>query len=138
MSVLMNTYLHFADNTREAMEFYKTVFGGNLTTATFKEFQASRDPSDDDKIMHAELRCDNGIVLMASDTPKGMEDPRGINSSMSLSGDDEARLRGYFDKLAAGGMVTVPLSKQQWGDMFGMLTDKFGVPWMVNIAAQKA
>ncbi len=138
MPIQLNPYLNFRDNTRQAMEFYKSVFGGNLIMSTFKEFHASQDPSEENKIMHAELRGDNGLTFMASDTPNRMEYKPGTNFSMSLSGDDEAELKGYFEKLSAGGKITMPLEKAPWGDMFGMLTDKFGVSWLVNIAAQKA
>jgi len=134
MPTRLNPYLNFRDNTREAMEFYKTVFGGKLDISTFKEYEASQDPSEDDKVMHAMLEAENGIVFMASDTPKGMEYNPGTNMSMSLSGDNEEELRGYWDKLSAGGTVTVPLEKAPWGDIFGMCTDKFGVQWMVDIA----
>src|SRR6266700_2915114 len=88
--------------------------------------------------MHAVLEADNGITFMASDTPNRMEYQAGTNYSMSLSGDNEAELQGYFEKLLAGGNVTMPLEKAPWGDTFGMLTDKFGVSWLVNIAGQKA
>jgi len=67
-----------------------------------------------------------------------MEYKAGTNYSMSLSGDNEAELKGYFEKLSAGGNVTMPLEKAPWGDAFGMLTDKFGVSWLVNITGQKA
>jgi PhnB protein len=70
--------------------------------------------------------------------PSSMEYKAGTNYSMSLSGDNEAELKGYFEKLLAGGNVTMPLEKAPWGDTFGMLTDKFGVSWLVNIAGQKA
>ncbi len=134
----LNPYLSFRDNARQAMEFYKTVFGGKLEMQTFKEFHASQDPSEDNKIMHAQLTAGNGIVFMASDTPNSMEYRPGTNMSMSLSGDDETELRGYFNKLSAGGTIGMPLEKAPWGDTFGMVTDKFGVPWMVNISGQKA
>ncbi len=134
----LNPYIGFKDNTREAMEFYKTVFGGKLTINTFKELHASQDPSEDDKIMHSMLEADNGITFMASDTPDRMEYRTGTNYSMSLSGDNEAELRGYFEKLAAGGNITMPLENAPWGDAFGMLIDKFGVAWLVNIAGKKA
>ncbi len=127
MQTKLNPYLSFKDNTREAMEFYKTVFGGNLVMNTFKEFHASQDPSEDNKIMHSVLEADNGITFMASDTPDRMEYKVGTNYSMSLSGDNEAELKGYFEKLAVGGNITMPLEKAPWGDTFGMLTDKFGV-----------
>ena len=138
METRLNPYLSFKDNTREAMQFYKTVFGGKLNMSTFKELNASQDPSEDNKIMHSELEADNGITFMASDTPDRMEYKVGTNYTMSLSGDNEAELRGYFEKLASGGAITMPLEKAPWGDAFGMLTDKFGVPWLVNITGQKA
>ena len=137
MASSLNPYLSFKDNAREAMEFYHGVFGGKLTASTFKEFHASQNPSDDNKIMHAELRADNGIVFMASDTPSGMEHHPGANISMSLSGENEAELRGYYEKLSAGGAITMPLEKAPWGDTFGMFTDKFGVAWLVNISGQQ-
>lgn len=138
MQARLNPYLNFKDNTREAMEFYKTVFGGKLTLSTFKEFNASQDPSEDNKIMHSMLEAANGITFMAADTPNSMEYKPGTNFSMSLSGDNEAELRGYFDKLAADGTVVMALNKAPWGDTFGMFTDKFGVPWLVNISNQSA
>ena len=134
MQTRLNPYLSFKDNTRDAMEFYRTVFGGKLDMQTFKELNASQDPSEDDKIMHSQLEADNGITLMASDTPDRMEYKPGNNFNMSLSGDNEAELRGYFEKLAAGGAVTMPLEKAIWGDTFGMCVDKFGVQWLVNIS----
>jgi PhnB protein len=137
MQTQLNPYLSFRDNARQAMEFYHTVFGGKLTMSTFKEFHASQDPSEDEKIMHSTLEADNGIVFMASDTPNAMEFRPGTNMSMSLSGDNEAELRGYYEKLSAGGTIGMPLEKAPWGDMFGMFTDKFGVSWLVNITAPK-
>ena len=132
----LNPYLNFRDKAREAMEFYKTVFGGKLVVNTFKEFHAAHDPSEDNKVMHSMLEADNGITFMASDTPKDMEFRTGTNMNMSLSGDDESELRPYFEKLSAGGTIQAPLEKAPWGDTFGMLTDKFGVNWMVNITSK--
>jgi len=115
------------------MDFYQSVFGGKLTRSTFAEFHASDDPSEQDKIMHSMLTT-GGQVLMASDTPNSMDYTPGNNYSISLSGDDDAELRGYWGKLSAGGTVTMPLAQAPWGDTFGMCTDKFGVSWLVNIA----
>jgi PhnB protein len=129
MQSKLNPYISFKDNAREAMEFYKSVFGGELTMNTFSEFHAG----DSDLIMHAMLEADNGITFMAADTPPGMEHNPGANISMSLSGDNEAELRGYWRKLSDGAMITMPLEAALWGDIFGMLTDKFGVTWQVNI-----
>jgi len=137
MGTVLNPYLNFKDNAREAMEFYRGVFGGELTISTFADFHASSDPSEDDKVMHADLEGASGIRFMASDTPNHMEFNPGTNFSMSLSGEDEAELRGYFEKLSDGGTVTMPMEQAAWGDTFGMCTDRFGVAWLVNINTPK-
>jgi PhnB protein len=137
MRSTLNPYLSFRDNARAAMEFYQTVFGGKLTMSTFKEFHASQDPSEDNKIMHSVLEVENGITFMASDTPSTMEYRPGTNMSMSLSGDNAAELSAYYEKLSAGGTIGMPLEKAPWGDTFGMLSDKFGVSWLVNISGPK-
>ena len=119
------------------MEFYRSIFGGHLSMQTFVEFHASEDPSEDNKIMHAVLETDSGMVLMASDTPDRMEYRPGTNTSLSLSGENEAELRNYYQKLSAGGKITMPLDKAPWGDTFGALIDKFGTDWMVNITGKR-
>ncbi|MBB5873167.1 PhnB protein [Allocatelliglobosispora scoriae] len=134
MASRLNPYISFSDNARQAMEFYQGVLGGTLVVNTFGDF-GSPDPAVADKIMHAMLETDAGFALMASDTPPGMDYNPGTNITVSLSGDDADDLRGYWEKLAEGGTVSVPLEKQVWGDEFGQLTDKFGIPWMVNITA---
>jgi PhnB protein len=131
---VLSPYLSFRDNAREAMEFYRTVFGGRTEISTFKEFGVSSDPAEDDKVMHSSLVADNGITFMASDTPNSMEHRSGSAVSIALSGDDEAELAGYFTKLADGGTVTMPLGDAPWGAKFGALTDRFGIDWLVNIA----
>ena len=128
----LNPYLNFNGNARQALEFYASVFGGTLNVSTFADFGAA-DAADADKIMHGQLETDAGYTLMAADTPPGMEFNGMHGFGVSLSGDDADALRGYFDKLADGGTVTMPMQKQAWGDEFGMCTDKFGVPWLVNI-----
>jgi PhnB protein len=134
MPTTLNPYLGFRDNAREAMTFYQSVFGGDLALSTFGEFQASEDPAEAGKIMHGMLTTNNGLVLMGADTPNGMDLASGSSISVSLSGDDESELRGYWDKLAGdGGTVTVPLEPAPWGDIFGMCTDRFGTAWLVNV-----
>jgi PhnB protein len=136
MTVRLNPYLTFRDNAREAMTFYHSVLGGELTVSTFADFRASDDPTEQDKIMHSQLETPDGLVLMGADTPAGMEYRPQAGVSVSLSGDDEARLRGYFERLSEGGTVTMPFEKAPWGDTFGMCVDRFGTSWMVNAAAQ--
>lgn len=132
MTSRLNPYINFSGNARQAMEFYQGVFGATLTFNTFGEFEP--DSPDPDKIMHGMLETDSGFTLMGADTPPGMEHHPGNNMTVSLSGDDTDELRGYWERLSDGGTVSVPLEKQMWGDEFGMCVDRFGIPWMVNIA----
>jgi len=134
MPTILTPYVSFRDNAREAMEFYKSVFGGELTVSTFGDFQASDDPSEQNKVMHSQLTSPSGFVLMAADTPNSMDYTPGTAISISLSGDDEPELTGYYEKLVDGGTVTEPLAKAPWGDSFGMCVDKFGINWLVNIS----
>ena len=137
MASRLNHYVSFDNSARQAMEFYRNVFGGDLTMSTFGEFGQADSP-DADKVMHSQLETDNGFTLMASDTPAGMQRNPGDTITISLSGDDADSLRGYWEKLSDGGTVTMPLEKQMWGDEFGMLVDKFGIGWLVNIAGESA
>lgn len=133
MGVKLNPYITFDGTAREAMTFYHSVLGGDLTISTFGEFGGGGDvPADG--VMHAQLAGDHGVVLMASDTPPGMPHTPGSTISVSLFGDDVEVLRGWWDGLSEGGQVVLALEKQVWGDTFGMLTDRFGISWMVNIA----
>lgn len=122
--------------TKDAMEFYQSILGGKLTMQTFKEAGFPHDPKDDDKVIHASLQNDT-LSFMASDGNDEHPVHMGDNVHMSIVGSDEVQLRGYFEKLSEGGKVDMPLAKQFWGDTFGMLTDKFGVHWMINISSEK-
>ena len=132
MASRLNPYLNFAGDARQAMEFYRDVFGGELRINTYGEFGAP-DAPEADKIMHAQLETESGYTLMGADNPPGADHAPGNNITVSLSGEDAENLRGYWEKLSDGGSVSVPLEKQMWGDEFGMCQDRFGVPWMVNI-----
>lgn len=132
MTSRLNPYLSFEDNAREAMEFYRSVFGGELELHTFGEY-GTPEPSLADKVMHGMLVTPSGFTLMGADTPPGMPRTVGDNITVALSGDDAQELRGYWAKLSEGGSVSVPLEKQMWGDEFGSCVDRFGIPWLVNI-----
>ncbi len=148
MTTRLNPYLNFAGTTRQAMEFYQSVLGGDLRVSTFAEYGGAPEGLEDQHVMHAQLETPSGLTLMASDTPatpgepgagaggqagSPMGEPGGV--SLSLSGEDAEELRGYWDRLSARAAVTVPLQKQMWGDEFGMLVDEFGMTWMVNITS---
>ncbi|MEU6377016.1 VOC family protein [Streptomyces sp. NPDC046909] len=133
MGSRLNPYISFGGDARQAMEFYKEVFGGTLELNTYGAY-GDADAPEADKIMHGMLETTGGFTLMGADAPPGMPSTPGNNITVSLSGDDADDLRGYWEKLSAGGSVSVPLEKQMWGDVFGMCTDRFGIPWMVNIS----
>lgn len=138
MTSRLNPYLNFRGQAREAMEFYRSVFGGELTLSTFADFSMPGIGDDEkDSVMHSQLDTSAGYTLMGSDVPSHMEWRQGENAfSVSLSGDADSadELRGYFEKLAEGGVVAQPLEQAPWGDSFGMVIDRFGVSWLVNIA----
>lgn len=139
MGSRLNPYLSFQGNARDAMEFYRDVLGGELTLTTFGEGGIPHEPEDADKVMHAQLETPSGFTLMASDSAGGapVAPPSGAQISLSGDADADAELSGYYDKLAAAGTVLEPLAAAPWGDKFGMVTDPFGILWMVNIAGSR-
>ncbi|MEO7236147.1 MAG: VOC family protein [Lapillicoccus sp.] len=136
MTQRLNPYLNFGTDAAEAMAFYQSVFGGELTTSLFKEF--GTEGADGDLVMHGQLVTDAGFTLMGADTPSFMERKTGSAIVVSLSGDESEALHGYWTKLTDGATVSTPLEKQMWGDEFGQLTDRYGVDWLVNIGASPA
>lgn len=137
MATKLNPYLSFDGNAREAIEFYQSVLGGELTLSTFGEFGMEGPQAA--QVMHAQLETPSGYTIMASDTPPDWKYSPGTNISMSLSGGsaEADELKGFFEKLSEGATVTMPIERQMWGDDFGMLTDKFGIAWLVNIAGEQ-
>ena len=132
MTSILNPYLHFEGTAREALTFYHSLFGGELNVMTYGDMGTEGDLAA--QVMHGQVSTSGGITLMASDGAPGQTLVRGNASNLSLSGDDEAELRGWFASLADGGEVHVPLEKQMWGDVFGQVQDRYGVIWLVNIA----
>jgi len=134
MASKLNPYLSFQDTARDAMEFYQSVFGGELFISTFGDM-GDTDGAASDLVMHSSLQTPAGYTIFASDTPPGMPFTTGSQVTVSLSGDagSAAELRGYWEGLSADGTVQMPLDRQVWGDDFGMVTDRFGIGWMVNI-----
>lgn len=133
MTTKLNAYVSFRDTAREALEFYRSVLGGEVTVHTFGDSGMPHQPDEADRVMHGVLTTPDGLEFFAADTPTGMEHAPGGAISMALFGDDHAKLSGYWDGLTAGGTVQMPLSPAPWGDTFGMCTDRFGVAWMINV-----
>ncbi|MDQ4215563.1 VOC family protein [Microbacterium capsulatum] len=138
---ILNPYLSFRDNAREAMEFYQQALGGDLQVMTFGDMPGMvEDEAENALVMHSMLTTPDGLVLMGSDTPAHMEyqAPQGVSVSLSGSGSDESSLRGVWDKLADGATITMPFGPAPWGDQFGMLVDRFGVSWMFSAGDSQA
>jgi PhnB protein len=133
MPTTLSPYLNFRDQTKEAMDFYQSVLGGDLRSNTYAEFGLG-DEIEADKVMHSQLTTPDGLVLMAADVPTGMDYSRGVNdASIALFGDDADSLGRIYRELSEGGTILQPLEKAPWGDSFGSFVDRFGVSWMVNI-----
>lgn len=141
MTIGLNPYLQFDGNTRAAMEFYHSIFGGELSFLTFGEGLGETNPDLASQIMHSSLYLDRGLHLMGADVPPGM--PMTSNGTISLSSDDAdgrdaEKLGSWWEQLLRDADVMMPLEQAPWGDKFGQLTDRFGVIWMVNIPAPQA
>jgi len=133
--ISLEPYIFFQGNCKEAMEFYKSVFGGELTMQTIAELPKDAPTMPGSKptdVMHASLKG-GAVNLMASDSSKASS--KAAKVELSLGGIDEVEMRKIFDALSAGGEVRMTLTKQFWGDIFGSLTDKYGVDWMMNIGS---
>jgi PhnB protein len=133
-AIKVNPYIFFTGNCREAMEFYKAIFGGGVEVMGYEDVPGPTQEGMEGKVMHAEL-SGGDITLMGSDTAKAS--PKAAKISLSITGLDEEKLRGIFDQLSQDVEVEYPLKKEFWGDTFGSVIDKFGVEWMVNITAKK-
>ena len=139
----LNTYLNFAGNTEEAFNFYKSVFGGELThIVRFKDMPIeglSILKKDENKVMHVGLPIGKDQMLMATDTLEslGQKLIQGNNVYISIHPDSKEEADRVFNALSAGGTIEMPISDQQWGDYFGSFKDKFGVQWMVNYSYPK-
>ncbi len=133
MTLRLNPYLNFRDQARPALEFYRSVFGGELVLMTLGENGMADDPGDADKIMHGQLTTAAGFTIMAGDTPSSMAEPVvGTAVNVSVSGDEEETIRGYWERLSEGAEVVEPLALAPWGDLFGLLNDRFGIAWLFN------
>jgi PhnB protein len=132
----INPCLSFGDNCEAAFEFYKSVFGGDFASfSRFKDVpsEGHLSASEGEKIMHVALPIGPNTVLMGSDTPESMgKVTSGTNFSIAISTNSDAETTRIFNGLVAGGQVTMPLQHTFWSPCFGMLTDKFGIQWMVS------
>jgi PhnB protein len=129
----LSVYLFLYGKAEEAMKFYQSVLGGELEIQRVGDSAAAEDSPKEwhEKVMHSTLHGD-GFDIMASDGRPGSHQEKESNISLTIGLSDEAKAREIFDKLSAGGNVTMPLEKMFWGALFGQFTDKYGIDWMIN------
>ncbi len=132
----LNPYIDFGGKCREAMTFYKDIFQGDLTVQTFGDFGESMPEPMKNMVMHSELRA-GSLVLHASDGRPDHPATVGDNVTLSLQMTDEAEQQRIFDGLAQGGKIDQKLEDAPWGARFGMLTDRFGLHWLLNCPKQQ-
>lgn len=158
MSIITTTHLNFRGTARQALEFYASVFGGDVTLATYGDFGMPADAPGADKVVFGQVENAEGLRLMAYDVPGATEDgvaedgaatagtttrENGVTLTdrtffQSLRADSLDELTGYWDALADGAVIVEPLAASAWSPGFGMLTDRFGVTWVLDVRATHA
>lgn len=150
MTVNTVTHLNFRGQARQALEFYNSVFGGNLVIATYADFGAPKDAPNADKVVWGQVAADNGFQVMAYDVPTSEQPPQPSQPTtrreqgmtitqepffISLRGESTDEISALWEKLSEGAAVIEPIAQSAWAPLFGMLTDRFGVTWVVDVAS---
>lgn len=137
MTVQTTTHLNFRGDAREALAFYHSVFGGDLTVISYQDMGAVEDPAEADQVVWGQVAAENGFRVMAYDVPSSRPWSRGADPFfVSLRGDTAEEVAALWERLAEGSTVVVPLAPSQWAPLYGMLTDPFGVTWVVDVAVE--
>ncbi|MFF7281110.1 VOC family protein [Streptomyces griseorubiginosus] len=135
MSVTTTTHLNFRGDAREALDFYRSVFGGRTAAVTYKDAGAVRNESEADWLMWGEVTGDDGFHVMAYDVPSQLPWDQGRNGFfVSVRGEDTEEISDLWARLAEGSTVVRPLEAAPWAPLYGMLTDRFGVTWVLDVA----
>jgi len=136
MSVRTTTHLNFRGDTRAALTFYQSVFGGDLVMITYRDAGNVQEPSEADQVMWGQVTAGNGFSVMAYDVPSGLPWSPGENAFfVSVRGDGTEEATEYWKKLSDGATIVQPLGPAQWAPLYGMLKDRFGVTWVVDVTA---
>ncbi|OHV32268.1 MULTISPECIES: VOC family protein [Pseudofrankia] len=136
MTIGVTPHLNFRGNAREALEFYRSVFGGELVAVSYAEM-GNADPATADNVVWGQVTGDNGFRIMAYDVYPHLPWDQGQDPFfVSVRGTDPTELQGYWDKLVDGASVKQPIGPSQWAPLYGQLTDRFGVTWVLDIAVK--
>lgn len=136
MSVKAVTHINLRGNAREALAFYQSVFGGQMQVVTYKDMGRVQDPTDADRVVWGQIAADDGFCVMAFDVPVGTPWNQGDNAFyVCVRGDTAQEIAARWEKLAEGSTVLQPLAPSQWSALYGMLKDRFGVVWVLDVVA---
>ncbi|MDQ0425599.1 MULTISPECIES: VOC family protein [Cellulomonas] len=134
MSLTTTTHLNFRGDARAALELYRDAFGGELTVVTHAQAGSETEPHEADQVSWGQVVSPAGFHVMAYDVPSRLPyDPGTIPVFVSVRGTDADELHGHWDALAVGATVVVPLAPSAWSPLYGMLTDRFGVTWVLDL-----
>lgn len=137
MSVTVVPHLNFRGEAREALEFYHSAFGGDVAVVTYKDAGNVQDPSEADQVMWGQVTAANGFRVMAYDVPSRMPWDQGENAFfVSLRGETSEEVTAFWEKLSEGAIIVQALEPAQWAPLYGMLKDRFGVVWAVDVVSQ--
>ena len=135
MTIKTTAHLNFRGNARTALEFYQSVFGGQTMLLSYRDANAVQEPTEAEQIMWGQVESDDGFRVMGYDVPSRMGYDAGeIPMFMSVRGDDAEAINAYWEKLSAGGTVIQPIGVAAWSPLYGMVKDKFGVTWVMDLA----
>lgn len=134
MSVTTTAHINFRGDARKALEFYQSVFGGDLSIATYADIHAVEDPAQTDQVAFGRVAAPNGFAIMAYDVQPAKSYHRGENSFyVTLQGTDAEETKALWDALNDGAATLIPLAPAAFAPLYGMLTDRFGVTWIVGV-----
>ena len=134
MSITTATHLNFRGQARAALDLYASVFGGEVTAVTYGQAQAAQDPAEADQVMWGQVQGASGIHVMAYDVPARLPHDPGVNAVfVSVRGTDPDEVAGYWTGLADGANIVQDLGPAGWSPLYGMLTDRFGVTWVLDV-----
>ncbi|QRO01508.1 VOC family protein [Archangium violaceum] len=135
MTVSVTNHLNFRGDARAALEFYQSVFGGDIAIVTYKDAQNVQAPSEANQVMWGQVAAKNGFRVMAYDVPSRMPWDPGKNASfVSVRGDSDKEITAFWEKLSVGATVAQPLGPSGWAPLYGMLKDRFGITWVLDVA----
>ncbi len=134
MSITTTTHLNFRGEARPALEFYQSVFGGELAVVSYRDAHSVQDPSEADQVMWGQVQGDNGIHVMAYDVPSSLPYDAGVNAVfVSVRGKDADEITAHWKRLSEGATVIQDLAPAAWSPLYGMLRDRFGITWVLDV-----